>query len=121
MRKTLLLAGVLLGAVSCGDGDTDPSPNPANATISITAAGATPSSVTINSGGRVTFINNDTVPHQPSSDPHPLHTDCTRVNLAVLNPNQQATTEALTVRRTCGFHDHLNDTNANLRGSIVVQ
>jgi len=27
----------------------------------------------------------------------------------------------LNTRRTCGFHDHLNDTNNSLRGSIVIQ
>jgi plastocyanin len=46
------------------------------ATITITASGVSPSSVTIASGNRVTFVNNDTVVHEMASDPHPIHTDC---------------------------------------------
>jgi plastocyanin len=121
MRKVIVLAALLLAAVSCGDDNTDPSPNPTDATITITPTGVNPTSVTINAGGRITWINSDTVAHQPSSDPHPLHTDCPGLNVNVLNPSQQATTAALTTRRTCGFHDHLNDTVANLRGTVIIQ
>ena len=121
MRKALVVLSLLLATVSCGDDETDPSPNPTDATITITAAGINPSSVTINSGGRITFINNDTVQHQPSSNPHPVHTDCPGLNMNVINPNQQATSAALTTPRSCGFHDHLNDTVASLRGTVTVQ
>jgi plastocyanin len=106
---------------ACGDDDTDPSGIPTDATITITPSGVTPQNVTVTVGGRVTFINNDTVPHQPSSDPHPVHTDCPNINQPILNPGQSGTTTAFNTRRTCGFHDHLNDTNAALRGTITVQ
>jgi hypothetical protein len=57
-----------------------------------------------------------------NSDPHPNHTDCPPLaTVAVIDPGQSATTNAMTTSRTCGFHDHLDDTNANLRGSIVVR
>jgi plastocyanin len=121
MRKAFVITALLLATVSCGDDSTDPSPNPTDATITITAAGVNPPNVTINSGGRITFVNNDTVQHQPSSDPHPVHTDCPGLNLPVLNPNQSATSLALTTRRNCGFHDHLNDTVASLKGNVTVQ
>jgi plastocyanin len=121
MRKVFVVLSLLLATVSCGDDETDPSPNPTDATITITAAGVTPQNVSINSGGRITWINNDTVQHQPSSDPHPAHTDCPGLNMNVLNPNQSATSAALTTRRSCGFHDHLNDTVASLRGTVTVQ
>ena len=121
MRKVFVVLSLLLATVSCGDDETDPSPNPTDATITITAAGVTPQNVSINSGGRITWINNDTVQHQPSSDPHPAHTDCPGLNMNVLNPLQSATSAALTTRRSCGFHDHLNDTVASLRGTVTVQ
>ena len=121
--RILLAAAVLVAAMACSgdDDDTAPTPNPTNATITITAAGASPQSVTITSGGRITWINNDTARHQPSSDPHPLHTDCPGLTVNELAPGQQAQTAALTTRRTCGFHDHLNDGVASLRGTVIVQ
>jgi plastocyanin len=120
MRKVIVLTALLLTAVACDDG-TEPTPNPTDATITITAAGVSPASVTINAGGRITFINNDSVAHQPSSDPHPAHTDCPGLNVSIINPNQQVTSGALNTRRTCGFHDHLNDTVASQRGTVIVQ
>ena len=121
--RLLLAAAALLAAMACSgdDDDTAPTPNATNATITITAAGASPQSVTITSGGRITWINNDTARHQPSSDPHPLHTDCPALTVNELAPGQQAQTAPLTTRRTCGFHDHLNDGVASLRGTVVVQ
>jgi plastocyanin len=122
MRKVIVLTALLLTAVSCGDDETEPTPNPTDATITITASGVSPPSVTINAGGRITFINNDTAPHQPSSDPHPVHTDCPGLNVSLLNPGQQAQTAPLTTRRVCGFHDHVNDnTNASMRGTVTIQ
>ena len=121
MRKVMVLSALLLAAVSCGDDDTEPTPNPTDATITITSTGVNPPTVTINAGGRITWINNDTVAHQPSSDPHPLHTDCPGLNVSALNPGQQAQTAALSTRRSCSFHDHLFDTNASLKGTVVIQ
>ena len=120
MRKAFVVLSLLLTTVSCGDDSTDPTPNPTDATITITAAGVSPP-VTINAGGRITFINNDSVNHQPSSNPHPAHTDCPGLNMNVISPGSSATSQALTTRRSCGFHDHLNDTNSSMRGTVTVQ
>jgi plastocyanin len=106
---------------ACDDDDTDPSGIPQDATITITASGVTPQNVTVTVGSRVTFVNNDTAMHQPSSDPHPVHTDCPNINQPILSAGQSGTTLAVTTARTCGFHDHLNDnTNASMRGTITV-
>ena len=94
MRKVIVLTALLLTAVSCGDDETEPTPNPTDATITITATGVNPTTVTINAGGRITWVNNDTVPHQPSSDPHPVHTDCPGLNLSALNPGQSGDVSA---------------------------
>jgi plastocyanin len=128
----LAIASALAVAFACGGGGTGPSPNPGGgggspgpigATITIGANGAlSPSSVTINAGESVRFVNSHNRDHQMSSDPHPNHTDCPAINAtATLAGGQSGQTNALTTSRTCGIHDHLNDTDANLRGSIIIR
>ena len=122
-KVTLALGlGLLLMTWSaCDDDDTDPSGIPTDATISITSTGVVPQNVVVSVGGRVTFVNNDTVPHQPSSNPHPVHTDCPNMNQPVLNPGQSGVSTAFTAARVCGFHDHLFDTVTALQGTVTVQ
>ena len=130
--KWLALASGLALAVNCGGSSTSPSPNPnpggggpgpVGATITIGANGAvSPASVTINQGESVTFVNNHNRDHQMASDPHPNHTDCPAINaLNTLGSGQTRSTNALTTSRTCGFHDHLDDTNNSLRGNIIIR
>jgi len=132
---TSLFVGLLiaLAAASCGsDSPSSPSPtptptptpppNPSTTTITITSAGASPRSVTIAAGGRVTFINNDSRPHDMSSNPHPEHTDCPAINqVGFLTTGQTKTTGNLTTARTCGFHDHNEPSTVSLQGTIVIQ
>jgi len=94
-----------------------------SATITIGADGvATPSTVTVLRGGRVTMINNHNRPHDMSSDPHPEHTTCPELNQwGFLQPGQQRTSSNLNTARTCGFHDHGEPNNAGLRGSVIIQ
>ena len=81
-----------------------------------------PATVTIRSGESVRFVNNHNRTHQMSSDPHPNHTDCPPINaLPTLDPGQSGQTNGLTTVRTCGIHDHLNDADPSLRGSIIIQ
>lgn len=42
--------------------------------VEITSQGFSPSTLTIAKGTTVTFINMDSSPHQPASNPHPTHT-----------------------------------------------
>ncbi len=127
----VISAGLSL-AYACGGSSTPTSPTngggsgspgPVGATITIDANGAlSPSSVTINSGESVRFVNSHNRTHQMASDPHPNHTDCPPINaLPTLDPGQSGQTNALTTSRTCGVHDHLNDTTASLKGSIVIR
>jgi hypothetical protein len=71
----------------------------------------------------VTFINNDTIPHNMASDPHPEHTDCPEINqVGVLSPGQSRQTGNMTTNRaTCGFHDHDQPTVVSLQGTITIQ
>ena len=104
-----------------------PSPTPPppglTATITITANNTfQPSEVTIVAGGRVTFINQNNRPHDITSDPLHLHTDCPPViDVGFIQPGQTKQTGVLSVARVCGFHDHMQETNPDLHGRIIVQ
>jgi hypothetical protein len=143
LASAALACAVLVLAMACGGGSggggssaappTTPTPTPTpptgggapptTATITITASGQVdPVSVTIAAGGRVTFINSHNQPHDMSSDPHPEHTDCPEINqVGFLTPGQTRTSGNLNTRRTCGFHDHNQPTEARYQGRIVIQ
>jgi plastocyanin len=94
-----------------------------SATVTISATGAvSPKSVTIAVGGRVTFVNQHSQFHEMQSDPHPDHTDCPPMNaVGSLAPGQSRQTGVFSTARTCGYHDHGDPDNNNLKGSIVIQ
>lgn len=124
------LAGVALVALACGgsDGPTAPSGGDGGgggsvaATITITASGVSPSSVPVAPGSRVTFVNNDSRPHEPASDPHPTHGSCPPIDqVGFIAAGQSRTSGNLNTAGACSYHDHLNDGDARLRGTIRVQ
>src|SRR6266511_3211648 len=111
-------------ATTCGGGSTTttPTPTPTGTTITITNNTVSPSTLTISRGQQVTFVNNDSREHEMNSDPHPEHTDCPELNqVGHLNPGQQRTSGNLNTARRCGFHEHLNDNIAAMKGSITIQ
>jgi len=125
------LAVVAMGCGGSGGSSSPTSPSgsggttsngPIAATITITAAGVSPKTVTIASGSRVNFVNNDSRAHDMASDPHPVHTDCPAINLVgTLGAGQSRATGDLTIVRSCGFHDHEDPSNSSLQGTIVIQ
>jgi plastocyanin len=130
------LAFVAVTAAACGGSSstpaspTTPTPpptggggNPSTATITIGSNGSvSPASVTIAPGGRVTFVNNHTQPHDMASNPHPEHTDCPQMDqVGFLSPGQSRTSGNFNTARTCGFHDHNQPDTAGLKGSIIIQ
>lgn len=143
MGMGLAAAVVVAMAAACGGGSSGSSSTPTTptpttttppstptpstptdlATITIGANGSiSPSSVTLNRGGRVTFVNNDTRAHDMASDPHPEHTDCTEINqVGFLTSGQSRTSGNFTTARTCRFHDHNLPDNAGLKGTITIQ
>src|SRR5689334_10542490 len=128
-RLFLLAVVPLLSAAACGGGGdsspTSPSPGGAtepSATVTITASGASPTKVTIPSGGRVLYINNDSAAHWVASDPHPTHEDCPELNqVGVLQPGERRTSGNLITTRACGFHDHDNPGTRSLQGTVTIQ
>jgi plastocyanin len=135
MTTTRLTAASLIvlfavAASACG-GDDNPGTGPSGgggggggtgaATITITATGVSPQNVTVAPGARVTFVNNDTRPHDMSSDPHPEHTNCTEITVGFLAAGQSGTTQNLNRVRTCPFHDHNQPDVTSLQGTIRIQ
>jgi plastocyanin len=124
----LVLAGCGGGSSSATPTPTGPSPAPAapegpgtTAIVTITAAGVSPKEVTIASGGRVTFINNDVRPHDIAGGPDPAHPDCPEIDaVAFLTPGQQRATAPFGTARTCEYHDHSFHSSI-MTGTIVIR
>lgn len=106
--------------VTVRDGGTS---GASGATITISGAGVSPATVTVAVGQTVTFINNDNRSHEMASNPHPQHGSCPSIEagLSSLAAGQTKVTRVFANAGSCGFHDHLNDTNAGLRGTINIQ
>ena len=92
-------------------------------TITINASGVVePKELEIQVGGRVIFTNNDRVPHEMASDPHPTHEICPPINeVSALAPGQSRQTGVFTTARSCGYHDHGQSENKSLQGTIVIR
>jgi plastocyanin len=122
-----ILAGLFIWACGGGSSPTGPSSSGGNttepaATVTITASGASPAKVTVPSGGRVLYINNDSAAHWVASDPHPSHEDCPELNaVGVLQPGERRTSGNLVTTRSCGFHDHDNPGTRALQGTVTIQ
>lgn len=115
------LAAAALATQACGSTPDGPSVVP-DATITIAASGVTPKEVRVKAWGHVLFVNNDARPHQIASDPVNVHTDCPGLNLVgLLAPGTSGQTGALNLPRTCGFHDHINETDPAWQGRIIVE
>lgn len=132
MRSRILVHAVIAATLAfsftaCGGGNGSPtSPSgddgPIAVTIFIDATGTvTPKDVTVPVGSRVTFTNNHSTGHDMNSDPHPAHTLCTSLNVGFISPGQSRTSRNLDTARTCTYHDHINETNTALMGTIRVQ
>jgi len=135
VRHFTFACALTIGTLACGGGDSPMAPStpppaggggsgtppPTSVTVTIASGGVTPNDFVLAVGGTITWVNNDNVVHDLSSDPHPQHTDCPPLNAGDLNPGQRRTTAALTTARVCRFHDHLNPGAAGLMGRVTIQ
>ena len=95
-------------------------------TIEITSTGFVPSTLTINKGEPVNFINKDLNTHWPASDPHPLHNGypeqggCIGSKFDACKPlaNGEVWTFTFDIVGTWHYHDHLHP---YLKGTIIVK
>ena len=119
--RSAALVLVLLSACGENESPSGPSDNPYRITISATGT-ASPRELTVPPGSRVLFVNSDSRRHNMTSDPHPDHLDCPELNqVGLLNPSQSRESGNLVAVRSCGFHDHDDPDNANLRGTIIIR
>jgi hypothetical protein len=73
-------------------------------------------------GGRLTFVNMDTTPHDVLSDPPHVHTDCPEINAAgYLVPGQSRSTDPLNRIMACGFHDHTHEGESAFSGKVTIE
>jgi len=135
MVKTTYCAAAMLAvslAAGCGGSSTGPSTGGSGGgggggstnttTITITSSGASPRDITVARGSRVTFVNNDSQPHDMASDPHPEHTLCNpELNVGFIAAGSSGITQNLNTARTCTYHDHNQPSNTNLQGTIRIQ
>lgn len=136
IRVRFICSLVALGALAACGGSSPSSPSggtvvvrdggtagASGTTITITAAGVSAKAVNVAVGQTVTFINNDTRSHEIASDPHPQHGTCPSIEagLGTIGAGLTKVTHAFANAGTCSYHDHQNDTNAALKGSITVQ
>jgi plastocyanin len=134
-RAALVTASIALASCGGGGGGGSYSSAPTTSTggstttgggnaaaiVRISANGASPRDVRVEVGQQVMFVNDDGRSHEMLSDPHPLHTGCPEINdVGELGPGQSKMTAIFRASRSCGFHDNRQDTNAALRGTIVV-
>lgn len=137
-RDVTLFMGsaAIMAAAGCGGSNSPMGPSgssvisrstggtgPSGATITITSAGVSPGQVSIAVGQSVTFVNNDTRPHEIASNPHPTHGSCPSLEagLGTIAAGQTKQTQGFADAGTCGFHDHLNSGDSSLMGSIAIR
>jgi plastocyanin len=142
LLPAVVLASVAVGACSGSTpmqpGATPPPAAPAGppkplegATITITSAGFVLDAASaafrladlhVYQGGRLTFVNMDTTPHDVLSDPPHVHTDCPEINAAgYLVPGQSRSTDPLNRIMTCGFHDHTHEGESAFSGKVTIE
>lgn len=122
--RVLVSVGALVVLAGCGGGSPPTTPPPPSNpyVFTITTAGISPKELTVPPGTRVLFVNNDTRRRNMTSDPHPEHDICPEINnVGLLNQGQMRETGNLVVVRTCGFHDHDDPDNANVKGRIIIR
>jgi plastocyanin len=130
-RRGLWMLGIVAALATgygCGSSSNSPAAPSSDTgtiagTITIDASGAvSPRDITVPAGSRVTFVNNHSRDHEMNSDPHPEHTLCPALNsVGHLTPGQSRTSGNLNTPGVCTYHDHINDTNNSLKGTIRVQ
>ena len=122
--RRAISVGALVVLSACGGGSAPTTPPPPSNpyVFTISTTGISPKELTVPQGTRVLFVNNDNRRRNMTSDPHPEHDICPEINhVGLLNQGQMRETGNLVIVRTCGFHDHDDPDNVNVRGRIVVR
>ena len=88
---------------------------------SAAAAMFTIDSLRVYQGSRLTFLNQDAIPHDIQSGPPQIHTDCPEVaGAGFLVPGQTKSTDPLNRLVTCTFHDHIHESDPRFSGRALT-
>lgn len=130
MKKSNMIIGVIILVILVGgvfafmnrktdsNQTTSSSSNtPAAATITYSSNGFSPVTVTVKSGDTVAIKNSSGSDMQLDSNPHPVHTDDTDLNVGLVSAGQTRTF-TVTKKGSFGFHNHLNPSDT---GKIVIE
>ena len=91
---------------------------PKTVTVEYGATGFSPSSVEINVGDTVAFVNKSTGNFWPASNPHPTHTDYPEFDAKKNYENGETYSFTFIKAGTWGYHNHLNPAQ---KGTVVVK
>lgn len=84
--------------------------------------GMNPLSITIAVGQTVTFVNNDSRPHDVTGGVDPEHPECPEIIVAgFIAPGQARPTGVFTTARTCEYHDHGALGVPAFQGRIIIR
>lgn len=86
--------------------------------ITITDEGFSPREVTVDTSATITFVNKDSIPHWPASNPHPRHDDYSDFDPTHAIAQGDLWTFRPTKEGRWHYHDHLNP---HRRGTLVVE
>lgn len=89
----------------------------AAATITYSDKGFSPSSVTVKAGDKVMINNTSSQAVQVQSNPHPVHTDDSDLNVGAVGAGK-STTFTVSQKGTFGYHNHLDPAQG---GTITIQ
>lgn len=87
------------------------------ATITYDGSNFSPQLTTVKSGNTVKITNNSQQEISFNSNPHPVHTDDTDLNVGTVEPGQSKTF-AVTKKGSFGYHNHLDPSQT---GNITIQ
>lgn len=85
--------------------------------LSFNGSQFSPADLTVQTGTTVTIINTSSEELQMDSNPHPIHTDDTDLNVGLVSPGHSKTF-VVHKKGTFGYHDHLDP---NIQGTITIQ
>jgi len=99
-----------------GNGGGNNTPPTTGNIVKISGFAFVPQTITINKGESVTWVNEDSTPHDVASNPHPTHTDLPGLRSGTLQ-NGQSYTFTFDKAGTWGYHCHIHP---SMTGTVVV-
>ena len=135
-RRQWLVSGSVTSVLaltlwSCGGGGSPAGPSSGGGggggtpvettTVTITSAGVSPKAIIVNAGSKIMFVNNDSRAHEPSSNPHPLAHAVSGVEHRQPGPWPEPRKRAHGGWTDVRLHNHLDDSNGALQGTVQTR